>query len=330
MDLTTRYLGFTLPHPLIPGASPLADELDGAKRLEDAGAPMIVLRSLFEEQLVHEELAAQSGIDAHENAFAEALSYFPPTEGFRFGPDSYVEHLARLKAALGVPVVASINGTTLGGWVEYGRLLQAAGADALELNLFLVPTDPEEGAVEIENRLLALIRAVRANVTIPLAVKLSPFFTSLANFVRKVESEGADGVILFNRFYEPDIDVLNQQVVRTLTLSGAAELLPRLHALAIVAGRTRLSLGASGGVQTGLDALKAVMCGADAVQMVSALLRGGPSHLTLVKEQLGRVLETNEYDSLAQARGSMGMTRCPDPKAYERVNYMHILQNWRG
>jgi dihydroorotate dehydrogenase (fumarate) len=330
MNLETRYLGFTLPHPLIPGASPMTDELDGAKRLEDAGAPMIVLRSLFEEQLVYEQLAAQSGIDAHENAFAEALSYFPPTEGFRFGPDSYVEHVARLKEALDVPVVASINGTTLGGWVEYARLLQAAGADALELNLYLVPTDPEEGAVEIENRLLALIRAVRANVTIPLAIKLSPFFTSLSSFVRKVESEGADGVILFNRFYEPDIDVRNQQVVRTLTLSSSSELLPRLHALAIVSGRTHLSLGVSGGVHTGLDAVKAVMCGADGVQMVSALLQEGPNHLVVAKEQLRRVLETNEYESLAQARGSMGLTRCPDPRAYERVNYMHILQNWRG
>ena len=241
-----------------------------------------------------------------------------------------MEHVARLKGALDVPVVASINGTTLGGWVEYARLIQAAGADALELNLFLVPTDPEESAVEIENRLLALIRAVRANVTIPLAVKLSPFFTSLAHFVRRVESEGADGVILFNRFYEPDIDVCDQQVVRTLTLSSSTELLPRLHALAIVAGRTRLSLGATGGVHTGLDALKAVMCGADGVQMVSALLKDGPKQLMTAKMQLEFALEENEYESLAQVKGSMSLTRCPDPKAYERVNYMHILQNWRG
>jgi dihydroorotate dehydrogenase (fumarate) len=330
MNLATRYLGFTLPHPLIPGASPLADELDGAKRLEDAGAPMIVLRSLFEEQLVHEQFAAQNGIDAHENSFAEALSYFPSTHGFRFGPDSYAEHVARLKGVLGVPVVASINGTTLGGWVEYARLLQAAGADALELNLFLVPTDPEEGAVEIEDRLLALIRAVRANVTIPLAVKLSPFYTSLPNFVRRVESEGADGVIVFNRFYEPDIDVRNQQVVRTLTLSSPTELLARLHALAIVSGRTRLSLAVSGGVHTGLDALKAVLCGADGVQMVSALLKEGPEQLMVAREQLREALETNEFESLAQAKGSMGLTRCPDPKVYSRVNYMRILQNWRG
>jgi dihydroorotate dehydrogenase (fumarate) len=330
MDLSTTYLGFALPHPLIPGASPLTDEMDGVRRLEDAQAPMIVLRSLFEEQLVHEQLAANSGIDAHENAFAEALSYFPSSEGFRFGPDSYVEHLARVKRSVGVPVVASLNGTTPGGWVEYARLLEQAGADALELNLFLVPTDPEESAGEIEGRLLELIRAVRAVVKMPLAIKISSFYTSLAHFARRVESEGADGIVVFNRFYEPDIDVRDQQVVRTLTLSSSTELLPRLHALAIVSGRTRLSLGVTGGVHTGLDALKAVMCGADGVQMVSAILKDGPRQLLTARTQLGFALEENEYDSLAQVKGSMSLTRCPDPKAYERINYMHILQNWRG
>jgi dihydroorotate dehydrogenase (fumarate) len=330
MDLSTKYLGFTLPHPLIPGASPLADEIDGVRRLEDAGAPMIVLRSLFEEQLVHEQLAASNGIDAHENAFAEALSYFPAAEGFRFGPDSYIEHLGRVKRAVGVPVVASLNGTTPGGWVEYARLLERAGADALELNLFLVPTDPEESALQIEDRLLALIRSVRAHVAMPLAVKVSPFYTSLPHFARRVESEGADAIVVFNRFYEPDIDVRDQQVVRTLTLSTSMELLPRLHALAILSGRTRLSLGATGGVHTGLDALKAVMCGADGVQMVSALLKQGPKQLMTTRAELEWALEENEYDSLAQVKGSMSLTRCPDPKAYERINYMHILQNWRG
>jgi len=330
MDLSTTYLGFKLPHPLIPGASPLADQMDGVRRLEDAGAPMIVLRSLFEEQLVHEQMAAQGGIDAHENAFAEALSYFPTTDEFRFGPDSYVEHLARVKRSVRVPVVASLNGTTPGGWVEYARLLEQAGADALELNLFLVPTDPEESAGVIEGRLLELVRAVRANVTMPLAVKISPFYTSLAHFVRRVEAEGADAIVVFNRFYEPDIDVKDQQVVRTLTLSSSTELLPRLHALAIISGRTRLSLGLTGGVHTGLDALKAVMCGADGVQMVSALLKDGPERLAIARAQLQDALEANEYESLAQVKGSMSLTRCPDPKAYERINYMHILQNWRG
>jgi dihydroorotate dehydrogenase (fumarate) len=330
MDLSTTYLGMSLPHPLIPGASPLADELDDVKLLEDAGAPAIVLRSLFEEQLVHDQLAAHHGIDAHENAFAEALSYFPTTEGFRFGPETYLEHLARVKRAVGIPVVASINGTTPGGWVEYARLLASAGADALELNVFLVPTDPEESAAVIEDRLLSLIRAVRARVTIPLAVKLSPFFTSLPHFSRKIEAEGADALVLFNRFYEPDIDLHNQQVVRVLTLSSSTELLPRLHALAIVSGRTRLGLCVTGGVHTGLDALKAVMCGADGVQMVSALLREGPKHIGVVRGQMAAILEAHEYDSLEQIKGSMSLTRCPDPKAYERVNYMQILQNWRG
>ena len=330
MDLSTTYLGFKLAHPLIPGACHLADEIDGVRRLEDAGAPLIVLRSLFEEQLVHEQLSAHAGIDAHENAFAEALSYFPTTEGFRFGPDSYLEHLARVKRTVGVPVVASLNGTTPGGWVEYARLLEGAGSDALELNVFLVPTDPDESALHIEDRLLALIRSVRTHVKMPLAVKVSPFYTSLPHFARRVESEGADALVVFNRFYEPDIDVSNQQVVRTLTLSSSMELLPRLHALAILSGRTRLSLGVTGGVHTGLDALKAVMCGADGVQMVSALLKEGPKQLLTARTELEWALEANEYDSLAQVKGSMSLTRCPDPKAYERINYMHILQNWRG
>lgn len=330
MNLTTDYLGFRLPHPLIPGASPLADELDGVRRLEDAGAPMIVLRSLFEEQIVHDQLAAQHGIDEHEDAFAEALSYLPSPEGFRFGPGSYVEHVERVKRAVRVPVVASLNGTTPGGWVEYARLLEDAGADALELNLFLVPTDPEESAMTIETRLIELVRAVRSHVKMPLAVKLSHFYTSLPHFARRLESEGVDGIVLFNRFYEPDIDVRDQQVLRTLTLSSSMELLPRLHALGIVSGRTRLSLAVTGGVHTGLDALKAVMCGASGVQLVSALLKKGPGHLEVVKDELAHALEDNEYDSLEQVRGSMSLTRCPDPKAYERVNYMHILQNWRG
>lgn len=330
MDLSTTYLGLKLPHPLIPGASPLADELDDVKRLEDAGAPLIVLRSLFEEQLAHEQLSAHNGIDAHENAFAEALSYFPSSDDFRFGPESYIEHLVRVKRAVGIPVIASINGTTPGGWVEYAGLLARAGADALELNVFLVPTDPEESALDIENRLAEVVRAVRAHVTIPLAVKLSPFYTSLPHFARRIESEGADALVLFNRFYEPDIDIRNQQVVRALSLSSSTELLPRLHALAIVSGRTRLGLCVTGGVHCGLDALKAVMCGADGVQMVSALLKEGPKHIATVREQMEIVLESNEYESLAQVKGSMSLTRCPDPKAYERVNYMRILQNWRG
>jgi dihydroorotate dehydrogenase (fumarate) len=331
MSLETTYLGFRLPHPLIAGASPLSDEVDGARRLEDAGAAMIVLRSLFEEQLVHDQLATTHTIDAHENAFAEAMTYLPSPDGFRFGPDAYAEHLAKVKAAVRVPVMASLNGTTPGGWIEFARVLEGAGADALELNLFLVATDPRESSAAIEDRLVELVRGVRATIRIPLAVKLSPFFTSIAHFARRVEEAGANGLVLFNRFYEPDVDVGSQSVIRTLTLSHPSELLPRLHGLGIVSGHVKMSLAVTGGVHRGLDALKAIMCGAAGVQMVSALLKmEGPPALTRVRDELTRVLHHHEYDSLDQIRGSMSLTRCPDPRAYERVNYMQILQNWRG
>jgi dihydroorotate dehydrogenase (fumarate) len=330
MSLATSYLGFRLPHPFLAGASPLSDRVEGARRLEDAGAAMIVLRSLFEEQLVHEQLAAHHTIDAHEHAFAEALTYLPSPAAFRFGPDSYAEHLTKVKAAVGIPVMASLNGTTPGGWVEFARVLEGAGADALELILFLVPTSAVESSATIEDRLVELVRLVRATIRIPLAVKLSPFYTAVAHFARRLEEAGADGLVLFNRFYEPDIDVGTQSVVRTLTLSTSSELLPRLHGLGIVSGRVRIPLAVTGGVHTGLDALKAIMCGASGVQMVSALLgMEGPAALGRAREELERVLHHHEYDSLDQVRGSMSLTRCPDPQAYERVNYMQILQNWR-
>jgi len=330
MSLATSYLGFRLPHPFLAGASPLSDRVEGARRLEDAGAAMIVLRSLFEEQLVHEQLAAHHTIDAHEQGFAEAMTYLPSPAEFRFGPDAYAEHLTKVKAAVGIPVMASLNGTTPGGWVEFARVLEGAGADALELNLFLVPTSAVESSATIEDRLVELVRLVRATIRIPLAVKLSPFYTSVAHFARRLEEAGADGLVLFNRFYEPDIDVGRQSVVRTLTLSTSSELLPRLHGLGIVSGRVGISLAVTGGVHTGLDALKAIMCGASGVQMVSALLgMEGPEALGRAREELERVLHHHEYDSLDQVRGSMSVTRCPDPQAYERVNYMQILQNWR-
>jgi dihydroorotate dehydrogenase (fumarate) len=330
MDLSTTYLGFRLPHPFVPGAGPLADDLDGVRRLEDAGAPMIVLRSLFEEQLAYEQIAAQEGIDVHAEAFAEALSYLPEPDQFRFGPESYVDHLRKVKAAVGVPVVASLNGVTPGGWVEYARLLEWAGADAIELNLFLVATDPDEAGEQIERALIQLVRSVREAVHVPIAVKISPFYTALPHFARQLDLAGADGLVVFNRFYEPDIDVKDQQVQRTLHLSTSAELLPRLHALAVVSGRTGMSLAVTGGVHTGVDGLKAVMCGAHAVQVVSTLLLNGPSRLAVLRAELEQTLERHEYASLAQVCGTMTMTRAPNPKAFERVNYMQILQSWRG
>ncbi|HLF92344.1 MAG TPA: dihydroorotate dehydrogenase-like protein [Planctomycetota bacterium] len=330
MDLSTPYLGLMLPHPLMPGASPMVDDMDLVRRLEDAGAAAIVMHSLFEEQIAGEQFARQYFVDAHAGAHPEAASYFPDPEEYALGPDEYLARIAKIKKAVRIPVIASLNGTTLGGWLGHAKLIQEAGADALELNVYTVATDPEERGFLIEERLVDILKAVKAAVRIPVAVKLSPYYTSLANLARHLEGAGADGLVLFNRFYQPDINAEELEVVRTLHLSDSSELLLRLRWLAILSGRVRPSLAVSGGVHDGLDAIKAVMCGAQAVQMVSALLRRGPEHLREVKTEMVAWMEKHDYVSLAQMRGSMSLARCPDPKAYERANYMHILQHWRG
>ena len=331
MDLSTNYLGFELPHPLMPGASPLVDDIDTVRRLEDAGAAAIVLHSLFEEQLVGEQLATQRFLEGPAESFAEALSYLPEPEDFTLGPDEYLEQLAAIKALVSVPVIASLNGTSRGGWLEYAKLLQQAGADALELNVYQLVTDPNISAEQVERETLEMVRAVKASVTIPLAVKLSPFYTALPHFARRLEDTGVDGLVLFNRFYQADIDVEELAVERRLQLSDPSELLLRLRWLAVLSGTLeQVDLAVSGGVHQALDAVKAIMCGASAVQMVSALLRRGPEHLTTVRDDLSRWLELHEYESLEQMRGSMNLARCPDPHAYERANYLHILQSWRA
>ena len=328
MNLATTYLGLALPHPLMPGASPLVDDLDMVRRLEDAGAAAIVMHSLFEEQIAAEEQAAVH-VAGHGDSFGEALSYLPGPPPFALGPDRYLEQLRRIGEAVAVPVIASLNGATPGGWLEYARLLEQAGADALELNVYHVATDPAETAAAVEARVLDVLRAVRAAVALPLAVKLSPFYSSLAHLAQQIDLLGADGLVLFNRFYQPDIDPEVLEVVPSLRFSDSSELRPRLRWLAILSGRVQLGLAASGGVHTGLDALKAVMAGAHAVQLVSALLRHGPGHLAVVRADLAHWLEEHEYESLAEARGSMSLQRCPDPAAFERANYLHVLQSWR-
>ncbi len=328
--LATTYLGFELPHPLIPGASPLSDSLDSVRRLEDAGAPLIVMHSLFEEQIVREELATARALETPRESYAEALWYLPEVEEFRLGPHEYLEQVRKIKEAVGVPVVASLNGTSEGGWLDYACLIQQAGADALELNMYELATHFEETGQEVERRALRVARAVRRAVTIPVAVKLSPFYTSLAHFARALDEEGADGLVLFNRFYQPDIDVETLDVRPVVHLSTSDELLLRLRWLAILFGRLSCSLAVSGGVHTAVDAVKAVMAGADAVQMVSALLRHGPAYLATVREELAAWLDEHGYESLAQMRGSMSLHRTTDPGAYERANYMRILQSWVG
>ena len=326
MNLKTTYLGLELQHPLMPGASPLADDLDSVRRLEDAGAAAIVMRSLFEEQIRREQLRTFLHTEPHGESFAEALCYFPRPEAFVLGPEEYVEHIGRVKRAVAIPVIASLNGTSRGGWLEYGREIAQAGADALELNVYSIPSSGDENAAAIEGRTVELVRELKATVKIPVAVKLSPFYTSLPHFVSRLESVGVDGVVLFNRFYQPDIDPEGLALKSQLQLSTSAELSLRLQWLALLKDRARCSLAATGGIHDGRDAVKAVMAGADAVQLVSALLHGGPARLQVVLTEMIEWMEEHVYESLAQMKGSMSRAACPDPSVYERANYMLVLQ----
>jgi dihydroorotate dehydrogenase (fumarate) len=307
----------------------MVDDLDLVRRLEDAGAAAIAMHSLFEEQLVGEQVATLRNMEQPAESFAEARTYMPAPLDFRLGPEEYLEQLRKVKEAVAVPVFASLNGSTLGGWLAYARLMAEAGADAIELNVYQIPADPEESGDAIEKRTLEMVRRIVGSVSVPVAVKLSPFYTSLAHFARRLDEAGASGMILFNRFYQADIDVEELTVERSLHLSDSSELLLRLTWLAILSGHLGASLAVSGGVHTVLDAVKAIMTGAHAVQMVSALLRNQPSHLTTVREGLARWLEEHEYESLRQMQGSMNLARCPDPEAFQRANYVQILQGWK-
>lgn len=330
MDLRTNYLGFELPHPFVPGASPMVEDLAVVRRLEDAGAPMLVMYSLFQEQIVAEQMATFLGTETHVESFAEARSYIPETDRVRAGPDAYLEQLRRVKAAVSVPVVASLNGTSLGGWLEYAELLQSAGADALELNVYQLGATRDESGGAIEDRTVEILRTLKNSMQIPVAIKLSPFYTSLAHFASRLDQTRADGLVLFNRFYQPDIDVEALETRASLRLSDRSELLLRLRWLAILSAQLRTDLAVTGGIEDAVDAVKAVMCGARAVQVVSSLLRGGPEQLRTLRLDLARWLEEHEYDSLRQMQGTMNLAGCPDPAAYERANYMLVLQGWKG
>lgn len=329
MDLSVKYLGLTLAHPLMTGASPFVDDLDRVKRLEDAGASAITMHSLFEEQISGEEVATARATETHANSSGEASSYLPDPPDFHLGPDEYLEQLRKLKKAVRVPVIASLNGTTRGGWLRYAKLMQEAGADALELNVYDLATDVETRGDAVEERMISVVKAVKKEVSIPVAVKLSPFYSSLANLAGQLDQAGVDGLVLFNRFYQPDINVEELEVERSLQLSTSFELPLRLRWLAILSGRVRPSLAVTGGVHTPADVIKAIMAGAHAVQLVSALLQRGPEYLRVLRGEMARFLEEHDYESLDQMRGSMDLLACPDPKAYERANYMHILQSWK-
>lgn len=330
MDLSTTYLGMHLKSPLMPGASPLVDDLDLVKRLEDAGAAAIVMHSLFEEQISGEKFATIYHMELYADSYAEAMSYFPRHSDYVLGPEQYLEQVRRIKETVSIPVIGSLNGVTPGGWVEYARLIEQAGADALELNVYFVATDPQETGFATEMRILDVVGSVAECVNIPLAVKLSPFYSSFANFASRLDEIGVEGLVLFNRFYQPDVDIETLDVTPTLRLSDSSELLLRLRWLAILSRQISANLAVSGGVHSAVDAIKSIMVGADAVQMVSAVLRHGPEYIARVEHDLRRWMQENGYSSVRQMRGSMSLSTCPDPQAFERANYVRTLHSWGG
>ena len=329
MNLATTYLGLKLAHPLMPGASPLSDNLDMVRRLEDAGASAIVLHSFFEEQLTRDNRAIARHIERWTDSFAEAADFFPALEDYAVGPDQYLLQIQRIKAAVKVPVIASLNGTHLGGWTEYAQRMEQAGADALELNIYFLATNPGVSGSEVEKRMLEIVRAVRGRVKLPIAVKLSPFHTSLGHFVVALEKEGVAGVVLFNRFFQPEIDLETIDVVPKLDLSTAEDLRLRLRWIGLLRGKTGLNLACSGGVHTPADAVKAILAGADAVQCVAALLRRGPERLAELLTGLRDWMDEHEYTSVDELRGALSFSRAPDPEAFERSNYLRTVQLWR-
>lgn len=330
MNLTTKYLGLELAHPVIPGSGPLSVDLDKAKQLEDAGAPCIVMNSLFEEQLVREQQASFSAMEESSFSAAEAQTYLPEPDDYRLGPDDYLDHIRSLKESLSIPVIASVNGISPDGWREYPKLIADAGADALEVNLYHVPSDPSDSSGAVEERLLDAVSSVRKAVEIPIAVKLSPFLTSPPHFVSRLEQVGANAAVLFNRFYQPDIDIEELQTIPTLRLSDAGGLNIRLRWIAIMYGRTSLELSHSGCVHNHEDVIKSLMAGATTVQTVAALLKSGPAKLGQLVEGVKTWMEEHEYASVDEMRGSMSHRNCPDPEALERGNYAMILSSWQA
>ena len=329
-DLSTTYLGFRLPHPFMVGASPLVDHLDTVRRLEDAGCAAIIMHSLFEEQIT----AAQSGrihhLDPLDQQFATVLSYFPEPERYALGPDTYLEQLHRIKNAVTVPVVASLNGTSAETWLTFAHQMEQAGADALELNMYEVVTDPKQSGAEIEHGLTQVVRELKRALKIPVAMKLSPFFTAFGHVANELDRAGADGLVLFNRFYQPDFDVHTLTVTPHIELSSSSELSLRLRWLAILHGRVRPSLAVCGGVAHPNDGIKALLAGAHAVQMVSAILRHGPAYLAVMRDGLARWMESHGFAKLDEVRGRLSLSNSPDPSAFERANYIRTLSSWNA
>ena len=329
MDISTTYLGLELSSPIVPSAGPLAKEIDKIKQMEENGAGAVILHSLFEEQIEHDALELDHHTSVHNESYAEALSYFPQDIDFKLGPDEYLEHIKKAKEAVGIPIIASLNGKSLGGWIEYAKKMEQAGADALELNIYRLATNLEQTGSEVEQLYVDIVKEVKASVEIPVAVKLGPFFSSIASVANQLDKAGADGLVLFNRFYQPDIDLEKLEVTPNVLLSTPMEMRLPLRWIAILYGRIQADLAATSGIYTEKDVLKMVMAGAKITQMLSSLLKFGVDHIADVTTQLIYWMEVNEYESLEQMRGSMSYKSVADPAQFERANYMNALNSYK-
>jgi dihydroorotate dehydrogenase (fumarate) len=329
MDLTTTYLGISLRNPLVPSASSLSEDLGNLRKMEDAGAGAVVLHSLFEEQLRHEAAELDYHLEHGTESYAEALSYFPEPKEFRLGPEEYLEHIAKAKKAVQIPIIASLNGTSPGGWTDYARKIQEAGADALELNIYYIPTDMSLAGAKVEKTYIDILQAVKKVVTIPVAVKLSPFFSNLANIAQQLDQGGANGLVLFNRFYQPDINLETLEVEHSVLLSTAqARRLP-LRWIAILYGRVKASLAATSGIHNAQDVIKTLMAGASVTMVCSVLFKQGIDQIRVIEREMKAWMEENEYESVQQMQGSLSQQKCPDPSAFERAQYMRALRSFK-
>lgn len=329
MDLSTSYLGLKLKNPLVPSASPLSRSIDGIKRMEDAGASAIVMYSLFEEQIHHEAAELDHYLSYGTQSFAEALSYFPEHGEYNLGPDEYIDHIRKAKEAVDIPIIGSLNGISTGGWIQYAKKIQEAGANAIELNVYYIPTDPKLSGAAVEQRYLDVLKAVKSTVTIPVAMKLSPFFSSMAHMAAQLDAAGADGLVMFNRFYQPDLDIEQLEVVPNVTLSSSQAIRLPLRWVAVLHGRVKASLAATSGVHSAQDVVKLIMAGADVTMLCSSLLLHGPGRIAEILQELDRWLLEHEYTSVKQMRGSMSQKSVADPSAFERANYMKALNRFK-
>jgi dihydroorotate dehydrogenase (fumarate) len=329
MDLSTKYLGMHLRTPLVASASPISQEISGIRSLEDAGASAVVLYSLFEEQLHQEGLELEHHLNAGTESFAESLTYFPQSSEFRTGPEGYLNHIRKAKDAVDIPIIASLNGATLGGWAKYAKQIEQAGADAIECNIYSIPTDMDVSGSDVEKTYVDILREVKISVHIPVAVKLSPFFSNLANMAKRLDETSADGLVLFNRFYQPDIDLDELEIKPNVLLSSPPELRLPLTWIGILYGRIRASLAATSGVHGPEDVIKLLLAGADVTMLCSALLRNGISHLRHVEHGVREWIEDHGYESVRQMQGSMSQIHCPDPGAFERAQYMRAVKGLR-